>query len=268
MTNDPRLPFPRISTPEPAGSDANSSVQVQLDTHSHRGPSDRPSPLRTLEQHASRHVANVSQSSNVAYLSPESSSQSSSQNAAAGPPAPAEDILVDLIVTPTEPSGSAEHFSTVLEKLVLAGQKRPRDEIREDDEDNALLGEPLAKRDKLGEELEQMIASSSSSSSSSHPLAILSPTPIEPSDAVSTNMSVSLHDGLNGSSGDIETISNGTSTLFIGTRRTIPLRAATRRLPARPAGANGNPSSRQNQDDEDDDEEEVDAEQKHNLSAR
>ncbi|KAM7189697.1 hypothetical protein V8F20_010037 [Naviculisporaceae sp. PSN 640] len=123
-----------------AMSEANSSVQVHPDSRSTRGPSTsrthrsqsrRRSPSRNPDPESTRQPAPNSQSQSSTF-----SSQPVPENL------PQEDVLIDLIV-PTEPSLSAVDDP-------FHGLKRPHD--------GESAGEPSPKRDKLGEELEQMMA--------------------------------------------------------------------------------------------------------------
>ncbi|KAK4235510.1 hypothetical protein C8A03DRAFT_17767 [Achaetomium macrosporum] len=144
MANDPPRDITRLSSPDPATSDGNSSVQVHFDSLSNRGrsigiasrsSSVRPSPSRAVESSLARQATANSISSLF-------SSQSSSQPPQNDRVLP-EDLLRDLIAV-TESSGNA--FSGVVH-----GVKRPRDGEATD--------EPLPKRDKLTEELDRMVMS-------------------------------------------------------------------------------------------------------------
>ncbi|KAL2167133.1 hypothetical protein VTG60DRAFT_1652 [Thermothelomyces hinnuleus] len=133
-----------LSSPDAAASEGHSSVQVNLDILSQRGrsiggrsrsSSVRPSPSRGPERSLTRQATSNSVSSFV-------SSQSSSQPSQ-GDPTPAEDVLRGLLVESSEPASAAT-------SAALHGVKRPHDDETAD--------EPLAKRDRLGEELERMFA--------------------------------------------------------------------------------------------------------------
>ncbi|KAL2175631.1 uncharacterized protein P884DRAFT_45421 [Thermothelomyces heterothallicus CBS 202.75] len=134
-----------LSSPDAALSEGHSSVQVNLDMSSQRGRSSiggrsrsssvRPSPSRGPERSLTRQATSNSASSFV-------SSQSSSQPSP-GDPTPPEDVLRGLVVVSSEPASAAA-------SAALHGVKRPHDDETAD--------EPLAKRDRLGEELERMSA--------------------------------------------------------------------------------------------------------------
>ncbi|KAM7202892.1 hypothetical protein V8F33_002550 [Rhypophila sp. PSN 637] len=126
-----------------AASEANSSIQVHLDSRSVRG-------LSTSRTHRSRSRRRRSPSRNPDHpetmLQPSGNSQSQSSGLSSQPihdtPLPQEDLLIDLI-SPTEPGSSSVDD-------LFHGLKRPHD--------GETTGEPSPKRDKLGEELEQMMA--------------------------------------------------------------------------------------------------------------
>ncbi|KAK3390374.1 hypothetical protein B0H63DRAFT_112639 [Podospora didyma] len=139
MPGDPERHIPRLSSPDGARSEANSSVQVHLDVMSNRGrngalqpgsASRGPSLSRTPEP---RQTASDSQSSSIT---------------SALERAPAEDVLIDLI-TPTEPSGGNPFFNNALGGA-RQGVKRAYDDGSEDGD------ERQPKRDRLGEELEEL----------------------------------------------------------------------------------------------------------------
>ncbi|KAK4662821.1 hypothetical protein QC763_602945 [Podospora pseudopauciseta] len=206
MSNDSRLPFPRLSSPDPNGSDANSSVQVQLDALSNRGrsatgpsqtPSRLPSPSQpepAFEQHPSRSNSQSSQLS-IDFLLRQSGED---------PLLPSEDVLLGLT------SGG-----------VHSGQKRPYDSETIDEDE-----ERYAKRDRMTEELELMSPSTEA------------PTTSFPFSSAPTEVpSISVADF-----DDIDRIlsperqqdpifQSDPQTVVIGNRRTLPIRSVSRRLP-------------------------------------
>ncbi|KAK4109851.1 hypothetical protein N656DRAFT_800436 [Canariomyces notabilis] len=153
MANDLPKDLPRISSPDRATSEANSSTRVHLDARSnrdrsivarYRSPSRRPSPSRIPEQSLARQATANS-------LSPFYSSQSSSSQPSQNDRAPAEDVLRDLVIAVTEPGGNSSS------DVLFHGIKRPHDD--------EVADEPLAKRDRLGEELDELAASHREASS-------------------------------------------------------------------------------------------------------
>ncbi|KAK0629734.1 hypothetical protein B0T17DRAFT_506258 [Bombardia bombarda] len=201
-----------LPSPDGATSDANSSIQVHLDTSSHRGglstavtprsPSRHPSPSRTPEPSLGRQVAENSLSS---FLSSQQQSQSSSSSQHERPSA--EDLLRDLI-SPIDSSRNALTDPT-------HGLKRPHD--------GESAGEPLPKRDRLEEELEQMAAAYHEDSPSP---------PSEPEDFDSTS-----------TTGPDEQQQQQQTSSPTGSRRVLPIRQARRRVPS--PHREGEPSRRQ-----------------------
>jgi hypothetical protein len=223
MANDLPKDLPRISSPDRATSEANSSTRVHLDARSNRyaggpsryltdfltrtlrdrsiaarsrSPSRRPSPSRIPEQSLARQATANS-------LSPFYSSQSSSSQPSQNDRAPAEDVLRDLVIAVTEPGGNSSS------DVLFHGIKRPHDD--------EVADEPLAKRDRLGEELDELAAShreASSTTVSPASPATLSwvnanqarPSPHEPASSNTTDQSVT-----------------------VGVRTTLPVRPNTRR---------------------------------------
>ncbi|AEO66822.1 9c3cd026-1ee0-42b1-b286-945124d990a7 [Thermothielavioides terrestris] len=194
-----------LSSSDPAASEGNWSVQVQLDASSDRGrsirrrgrgrsPSTRPSASGTPEQSLSR------QATTNSFASIRSSQPSSqpSQNE----PTPAEDLLRDLIAV-TEVINSALNGA-------LHGVKRPHDDKADD--------EPLAKRDKLGEELERMAAS--------HPAEVAA-SALPGSPGFSTSAAAAYNGAANNGPAAIQS----DLRLPPRTRNALPARARRRRRP-------------------------------------
>ena len=125
------------------------------------------------------------------------SSQSSSQNDRP----PAEDLLRDLIAV-TESSSNATSNAA-------HGVKRPHDDEAAD--------EPLPKRDKLGEELDQMFASHPTHASIMEPSVSMAP-------------SASANTPYPQTTDATSTPNPSESTVTLGTLNTLPIRATARRL--------------------------------------
>ncbi|KAL2133905.1 hypothetical protein VTI74DRAFT_1470 [Chaetomium olivicolor] len=143
MANDTSRDTLGLPSPDTATSEGNSSVHVNFDAWSNRGrsidsrshsPSRRLSPSRVREPSLARQATTNSLSSLL-------SSQGSSHRSQSDRPA-AEDVLRDLIAV-TESGSNAT-------TAALHGVKRPHDDEASD--------EPCPKRDKLGEELDRMVA--------------------------------------------------------------------------------------------------------------
>ncbi|KAL2023410.1 hypothetical protein VTK56DRAFT_2767 [Thermocarpiscus australiensis] len=197
MANDLPQNIPRLPSPEPATSEGNSSIQVHLDASSNRARSTRPpsrSPSRAPEPSLTRRATAGSLSS---FLSSQPSSQPSQTD-----PAPAEDVLRDLI-TVTELSSNAMVD-------ILHGMKRPHDDEVADG--------PPAKRDKLGEELEEMSASC--------PAHVPIPTP-----PVSSVSSASVNTPYPSTTHGAPTNDLTGQTVIMGARSTLPVRTSRRQLP-------------------------------------
>ncbi|KAK4039098.1 hypothetical protein C8A01DRAFT_47371 [Parachaetomium inaequale] len=213
MTNSSPRDISGLSSPDPAASEGNSSVQVNVDSLSQRGrsigrrsrsPSARPSPSRAPEQSLARQATANSLSS---FLSSQPSSQPSQNDRP-----PPEDLLRDLIEI-TESSSDAISGA-------LQGVKRPHDDETAD--------EPLAKRDKLGEELERMFAA--------HPSSVLI-TVSSGSSAYSASAATARPTTANDAPTTTPSDPRGTR----GLSNTLPIRIPRRRLP--PLG-NGTTMSR------------------------
>ncbi|KAK0666668.1 hypothetical protein QBC41DRAFT_357919 [Cercophora samala] len=210
MSNDLRLPFPRLSSPDLNGSDANSSVQVQLDALSNRGrsatglsetPSRLPSPSRTPnpepapEQFPSQSNSQSSQLSIDFVL----------RQPGEGPLLPSEDVLLGLT------TGGAH-----------IGQKRPYDSETVDEDE-----ERYAKRDRMTEELELMSPSTEAPTTSF---------PFSSAPAGVPSISVADFDDID------RLLASDTqqppvfqpdpqTVVVVGNRRTLPIRSLSRRLP-------------------------------------
>ncbi|KAK4103603.1 hypothetical protein N658DRAFT_281147 [Parathielavia hyrcaniae] len=189
-----------LLSPDPTASEGNSSVQVNLDSASNRGgsiglrsrsPSMRPSPSR------GQSLARQATANSLSSLISSQPSSQPSQNERAPP----EEVLRDLIDV-TELSRDAILGS-------LRGVKRAHD-----DEETA--DEPLAKRDKLGEELEGMSAA---------PLAPVSTFVATASSAFPTATAGSYPPAANGS----PLPGHGDPTAGGGARGRLPIRPSERR---------------------------------------
>ncbi|KAK4178216.1 hypothetical protein QBC36DRAFT_325367 [Triangularia setosa] len=223
MPNDLRLPFPRLSSSDPNGSDANSSVQVQLDALSNRGrsatgasqsPSRLPSPSRT---------------SGPEPITEQHSNQSNSQSS---------QLSIDIVLCrPREDPILPEHVL-----IGLAGQKRPYDDGAIDEDEQR-----YAKRDRMTEELELM-------SPSAH--APTTPFPLSSAPTGVPSISVADFD-------DIDRLlapgrhqppifQPDLQTVVIGNRKTLPIRSVSRRLP--PQERTDVPGASNKQEDEELDE--------------
>ncbi|KAK4126131.1 hypothetical protein N657DRAFT_568213 [Parathielavia appendiculata] len=130
-----------LPSPDPAASEGNSSVQVNLDSASNHGEGigrrSRSPSMRRSSSRGQSLARQATANSLSSFLSSQPSSQPSQTERA-----PPEDLLRDLI--------DATESSSVAISGCLHGVKRPHDDETAD--------EPLAKRDKLGEELERMSA--------------------------------------------------------------------------------------------------------------
>lgn len=151
-----------------------------------RSPSRAPEPSLARQATAN---------SLVTFLSSQSSSQTSQNDRA-----PPEDLLRDLIAV-TESSNNAT-------SAALHGVKRPHDGQAAD--------EPLAKRDKLGEELDKLFAS--------HPVHASS-MGSSVSMVSSASVNTTYHRTTNGGS----TPNPSESTVTPGTRNALPIRTTTLR---------------------------------------
>ncbi|KAK0735702.1 hypothetical protein B0T21DRAFT_349164 [Apiosordaria backusii] len=230
MTNELRLPFPRLSSPDPNGSDANSSVQVQLDALSNRGrsatgpsqtPSRLPSPSRTSGPEPI-----------VEQISNQSNSQSSQ-------------LSIDLILRQSrEDPILPEH---VLIGLATGGaqpgQKRPYDSETIDEDEQR-----YAKRDRMTEELELM------SPSIQAPVELF---PISSAPAGVPSISVADFDDIDrllaqDRQQQPQIFQPDPQTVVIGNRRTLPIRSLSRRLP--PQQRSDIPAASREQGDEESDE--------------
>ncbi|KAK4227849.1 hypothetical protein QBC38DRAFT_443329 [Podospora fimiseda] len=188
--------IPRPSSPDPTGSEANTSVQVQVDYYSNmdqsaatpsRAASRRPSPLRSLD------LLSILGQQAIPEPSPTSHPGALTHQ---------EDLLMGLIST-SEP--------------LAHGQKRPR-EAESDDE-------PLPKRDRLEEELEALAATHPMvASASGLRVASVIPTSAAP---VASPVSPQDVDALHLGGLSLRT----RQTVDLGTRRTLAARPTTRRLP-------------------------------------
>ncbi|KAK3307007.1 uncharacterized protein B0T15DRAFT_510329 [Chaetomium strumarium] len=206
MAKDSPRDMQRLSSPDPATSEGNSSVQVHLDSASNRqsrSSSVRRSPSRAVEPSLARQATANSISS--LFSSPPSSQLSQSDRV------PAEDVLRDLIAA-TEASGDAL-------RGVVHGVKRPRDSEAAD--------EPLPKRDKLTEELDRM----STSQSPRAPIAVSSES------SASSSARTSHANSANGA----PTASPGDALVTQWTPGTLAFRASRRRPPG--MGNNGTATS-------------------------
>ncbi|KAK3990055.1 hypothetical protein QBC44DRAFT_369376 [Cladorrhinum sp. PSN332] len=226
--------IPRLSSPDPTGSEANISVQVQLDSYSNmdqsattpsRAASRRPSPSRSFDLLSSlgRQPVMSSQPSQLSVADPSFYSSRGAPQAIHQ-----EDLLMGLI-SGTEP--------------LTHGQKRPR-EAESDDE-------PLPKRDRLEEELEALAAT--------HPMVASAPglrvASVIPTSAAPVPSPISPQDVDTLHMGDL---SLGTPpTVDLGTRRTLAARPTTRRLPG--VSENGVGRRARHSSPSDDEEEEGDS---------
>ncbi|KAK4161274.1 hypothetical protein QBC43DRAFT_324075 [Cladorrhinum sp. PSN259] len=205
MSDQLQQSFPRLSSPDPTGSETNTSVQVQLDSWSNRDPaatasqaaSRRPSPARSFDPLSSlgRQAVTPSQSSHLSLPDPALQPTRDSS-------IPQEDFLMGLV------SGGDS---------LTHGQKRPR-EAESDDE-------PSPKRDRLEEELEALAANHPMAVSASG-LRVASVIPVSAAPGASP-ISPQDIDALHMDDLSLET----TQTVNLGTRRTLAARPATRRLP-------------------------------------
>ncbi|KAL2260539.1 hypothetical protein VTK26DRAFT_5425 [Humicola hyalothermophila] len=217
MANERPHNSSRDSSPDAPASEVNSSTQVHLDNSSNRGrsvgapsrsTSTRPSPSRPSEASLPRQATANSLAS---FLSSRPSSQRSQ-----GDQPSAEDLLRDLIAATGSGSTAAAD--------ALHGVKRPHD--------GEASGEPSAKRDKLGEELERMAAS--------NPVAHASVN--ENSTTISLPSSSALMPLVHPHAAS-DTATPSESTFTMGTRGALPMRPARRRQPQRET-ENGTGASR------------------------
>ncbi|KAK4156536.1 hypothetical protein C8A00DRAFT_12552 [Chaetomidium leptoderma] len=167
-----------------------------------RSPSARLSPSRAREPSLARQATANSLSSFL------SSQQPSSQPAQNDQPDP-EDMLRDLI--------DATQSSSDAISAALHGVKRPHDDEATD--------EPLAKRDKLGEELERM--------SASHPTRVSNTAPFSSSE-VST-LGTTTYSSTTTTNG-APPATSGIPTANRGGPAQLPIRTLRRRLPHRGNG--------------------------------
>ncbi|KAK4199675.1 hypothetical protein QBC40DRAFT_80000 [Triangularia verruculosa] len=212
MSNDLRLPFPRLSSPDPNGSDANSSVQVQLDALSNRGrsatgasqnPSRLQSPSRTSGPEPT-----------FEQLSNQSNSQSSQlsidlilRQPRDDPLLPSEDVLLGLT------TGG-----------VQIGQKRPYDSETIDEDE-----ERYAKRDRMTEELELM-SPSTEAPTTSFPFSS-APTGIPSISVADFDDIDQLLAARRQQQQQPPLFQSDPQTVVIGNRKTLPIRFLARRLP-------------------------------------
>ncbi|KXX77920.1 hypothetical protein MMYC01_205921 [Madurella mycetomatis] len=198
MANQLPKGIPPVSSPDAAASEANSSVQVNLDASSNR----HRSPSRTPEPSLARRATANSLSS---FLSSQPPSQSSSQPGQSDR-APVEDVLRDLIAVTGLRSDAVND--------VLHGVKRPHDGEAAD--------EPVAKRDRLSEELARMAASHNRCSS---------PT------ATSTCSTTSAASNAPPAPGphDAPVTGSVSQPVALATRSTLPVRNVGRPRPVEPA---------------------------------